>query len=136
MSIWNITEQQARLIASVGRHQPTDEISLANDLGWRVADVSGMVRSLIPPILGCPAGLLLARVTHMGGQADEHVSDVRLTPLGQSAYMGRLGKDCPICGKGCGAVISENTRTACNKSGEAFFVDAMRHATRLQVSCG
>lgn len=135
MSIWAITIPQAQLLAATGRLQPTDENTLSQHLDRHPADVSSMVQSLIMPVTGCPTGLIFASVTHLSGQVAEHVSQVRLTPLGARAYLGVLDATCPLCHTTCGAVLAENTQTACGRSGEPFYIDAKRYAVRLQVHC-
>lgn len=60
-----------------------DEQSLAQQLNWKPQMVSLITRGLIDPVLGCSSGLLTAKVTFFGSSTEAHVSEIRLTPLGQ-----------------------------------------------------
>ena len=89
-----ISNDELQLLKAICTKEPADENSLSQFLGWTPAHISNMVQTLINPTPGCAYGLVTAKMFRLGGEAVEHASDIRLTPLGKQVCSGATTVSC------------------------------------------
>ncbi|QSO54079.1 hypothetical protein JZ785_10070 [Alicyclobacillus curvatus] len=132
MNIWELTTEQAQLVAAVGELEPSDAVALSAELAWSREKVSATVDLLMQSPEGRP-GVVTATMLRHGMVSKETASDVRLSGNGKQILLGKVTTVCPVCQTDCGARLVTEQSTACGTKGTRFYVDAKGRAVALLV---